>query len=31
VDTSLLPPGTYLVEATGADGAVVRNKLIIAR
>ncbi|MFN6115880.1 MAG: serine hydrolase [Flavobacteriales bacterium] len=31
VDTSLLPPGTYLVEATGADGAVVRNKLISAR
>jgi CubicO group peptidase (beta-lactamase class C family) len=31
VDTSLLPPGTYLVEATGVDGAVVRNRLIIAR
>lgn len=31
VDTALLPPGTYLVEATSADGAVVRNKLIIAR
>jgi CubicO group peptidase (beta-lactamase class C family) len=31
VDTALLPPGTYMVEATGADGAVVRSKLVVAR
>lgn len=31
VDTAPLPPGTYMVEATGADGAVVRSKLVVAR
>lgn len=31
VDTTPLPPGTYMVEATGADGAMLRSKLIVAR
>jgi len=31
LDTAPLPPGTYMVEATGADGAVVRSKLVVAR
>jgi CubicO group peptidase (beta-lactamase class C family) len=31
LDTASLPPGTYMVEAIGADGAVVRSKLVVAR
>ena len=31
VDTSPLPPGTYMAEATGADGTVVRSKLVVER
>lgn len=29
VDTAPLPPGTYMVEATAADGTVVRSKLVV--